>query len=239
MIASTWADQIKGDPAYTADGSHNGNRPDGSPDPTRNTGYDDKLMHKYWHFVHKPFTPDHTPLPTIPTPNAQTQIAAFRQVLASGSADDLKSHDLSWLLHLVGDVHQPLHCATRVRSAEPAGDDGGTLENVKTCEACALEELRAFWNGLPGMGEDPRAVIQYAKALPPADAAAARNLDVATWVAESFQDAQQDVYVGPIQAGAGPFTLTAEYQAHAKQLADQRIALAGARLANILNAELK
>jgi hypothetical protein len=239
MIASTWADQIKGDPTYTADGSHNGNRPEGSPDSTRNTGYDDKLMHKYWHFIDKPFSADHTSLPAIPTPNAQTQIAAFRQVLASDSSDQLKSSDLSWLLHLVGDVHEPLHSATRVTSAQPAGDDNGGLEDVRTCEACALETLHAFWDDLPGMGEDPRAVIHYAKALPPADTAAARNLDVATWVAESFQDAQQDVYVGPIQAGVGPFTITADYQARAKKLADQRIALAGARLANVLNAELK
>jgi hypothetical protein len=80
MIASTWPDQIKRDPTYTADGSHNGNRPDGSPDPARNTGYDDKLMHKYWHFIDTPFSRDRTALPSIPTPNAETQIAAFRRV---------------------------------------------------------------------------------------------------------------------------------------------------------------
>ena len=33
MIAATWADQIKRDPGYVSDGSHNGNRPEGSPDP--------------------------------------------------------------------------------------------------------------------------------------------------------------------------------------------------------------
>src|SRR5262249_15082712 len=36
MIAATWPDQIKGDPSYTSDGSHNGDRPDGSPDPSAN-----------------------------------------------------------------------------------------------------------------------------------------------------------------------------------------------------------
>jgi hypothetical protein len=119
MIAATWADQIKKDATYTMDGSDNGNRPDGSPDPTRNTGYDDKLMHKYWHFVDKPFAADATPLPAIPTPNAQDRIALFRGVLASDASDPLKSYDLSWLLHLVGDIHQPLQQPGGRRGRKP------------------------------------------------------------------------------------------------------------------------
>jgi len=41
------------------------------------------------------------------------------------SEDDLKSHDLSWLLHLVGDLHQALHCTTRVGQTQPDADAGG------------------------------------------------------------------------------------------------------------------
>src|SRR5262249_56635028 len=74
MIAATWADQIKRDPSYESDGSHGGNRPEGSPDPGANRGYGDLLMHKYWHFVDRPFASDGTRLPTIPTPNAEERI---------------------------------------------------------------------------------------------------------------------------------------------------------------------
>jgi hypothetical protein len=239
MIASTWPDQIKRDPTYTADGARNGNRPEGSPDPIRNTGYDDKLMHKYWHFVDTPFSRDGTALPSIPRPNVQTRIAAFRHVLATSSDDDLKSYDLSWLLHLVGDVHQPLHCATRVSRTERGGDDGGNTEEVRTCKACAPETLHAFWDDVLGTSEDPQTVIAFAKTLPAADVATARILDETVWVAESFQDAEQHSYVGPIKAGDGPFTLTRKYEANARRLAEKRVALAGARLANVLNAELK
>ena len=134
MIAATWPDKIKLDPSYTSDGSDDGDRPDGSPDATRNTGYDDKLMHKYWHFVDQPFTTDGSPLPSIPTPNAQDRIALFRSVLASDASDALKSYDLTWLLHLVGDVHQPLHCATRVDKndlqGEAGGNEGGAVRGV-------------------------------------------------------------------------------------------------------------
>src|SRR5246127_4745044 len=125
MIAATWADAIKRDSSYTKDGSDGGNRPDGSPDPGKNTGYDDLLMHKYWHFMDTPFSTDGTTLPAIPTPNAQERIALFRTVLASSSPDELKSYDLVWLLHIVGDTHQPLHAATRASQLDPEGDAGG------------------------------------------------------------------------------------------------------------------
>src|SRR5207244_781035 len=77
MLAATWADEIKSDSSYTSDGSDNGNRPEGSPDPTANKGYTDKLRHKYWHFIDTPFTQDGTPLPPVPTPNAQERIGLF------------------------------------------------------------------------------------------------------------------------------------------------------------------
>src|SRR4029077_175920 len=126
MIRSTWADQIKHESGYTPDGvpGSNGNLPEGAAS-AQNIGYKDKLQHRYWHFIDIPFSVDGTKLPPVPTPNAETQIAAFRKVLAAASADDdLKSYDLTWLLHIAGDIHQPLHCVTRVSSAEPDGDKG-------------------------------------------------------------------------------------------------------------------
>jgi len=122
MIAATWPDQIKSLPGFVSDGPDNGNRPptDGTAD--RNVGYSDMSMHKYWHFIDKPFSPDGTALENPDVPNAETQIAAFRAVLASNSPDELKSYDLVWLLHLVGDVHQPLHATSRFTHATPHGD---------------------------------------------------------------------------------------------------------------------
>jgi hypothetical protein len=45
--------------------------------------------------------------------------------------------------------------------------------------------------------------------------------------------------VAPIEAGDGPFELTTKYKDDARRVAAERIALAGARLGNVLNAELK
>jgi S1/P1 Nuclease len=235
MIAATWADQIKRDSTYIKDGGQGGNRPDGSPDPGKNTGYDDLLMHKYWHFIDTPFTKDGTALPAIPTPNAQERIALFRTVLASTSADDVKSYDLAWLLHLVGDVHQPLHASTRVSSTDPDGDAGGNLVKL----ACSSCELHAYWDDLLGAQNNLKTVTKAARKLAKANAALAAKSDEKDWVAESFTESQQTVYAAPIAAGDGPFTLTTQYKKNAGKLAKERVALAGARLANLLNTELK
>ncbi len=114
MIAATWPDRIKKLNTYKND-TKNGDVPDGKASNSRNIGYQDHFLHKYWHFIDTPFSQDGTAFPQdIPKPNAETQIAAFRLVLASNMPDALKSYDLSWLLHLVGDVHQPLHCKKTV-----------------------------------------------------------------------------------------------------------------------------
>lgn len=237
MIAATWPDQIRSEPGYSDDGSEGGNIPDGATS-SQNIGYQDKLHHKYWHFVDTPFTQDGSALPDLPSPNAGTQIPVFRAVLASDQSDDLKSYDVVWLLHLVGDVHQPLHNATRVSATDPKGDRGGN--NVMLCAAPCKNELHGFWDDLPGSGNIPKTAIAYGKKLSPADSTASGNMDVAVWVKESFDDATTKVYVAPpIGAGDGPFTLTPEYRAAAQALAAERIALAGTRLASILNHELQ
>jgi hypothetical protein len=237
MIASTWADQIKNDGEHHADGTHGGNRPptDGTAD--RNIGYTDTAMHKYWHFIDLPFSTDGTPLEDPPVPNAETQIEALRAVLASNSSDELKSYDLVWLLHLVGDVHQPLHCTARFSQNNRDGDDGGNEVNVCS-PACG--SLHSFWDGLFGTSRNPRPAIQVGQSLSPAPASLANNLDVSDWIRESFNAAKTTVYKKPpIGAGAGPFTITNTYRNRAVMLGRRRIALAGARMANILNNELR
>ena len=250
MIAATWPDQLRTDPAYMDDGPNHGNSPPSGPKAARNIGYADHLRHKYWHFIDIPYTQDGTRLPPTPAPNAETQIAAFRRALNSNASDGVKSYDLSWLEHLVGDIHQPLHAITRVIKSMPDGDAGGSLDML--CASPCGNSLHWFWdrlvgsqNGIedpgrhPDMATEVRSAISAAQALPPADPAAAAKMQERAWVQESFDLAKQYVYVSPVGPGAGPFTLNAQYYAAAKRVAEQRVALAGARLGNLLNQELK
>jgi hypothetical protein len=152
-------------------------------------------------------------------------------------SDDLKSYDLTWLLHLVGDVHQPLHVATRVSGTEPDGDHNGSL--VSLCPPPCTDDLRAFWNTVLGTQATVTAAKNLAKTLKAAPTDDAAVLDEAIWVRDSFDLAQSSVYQPPVGDGRGPFAVTAAYRASAKSVARRQIALAGARLANVLNADLK
>jgi len=237
MLAATWADAIKSDKAYRDDGTAGGDRPDGRSS-SQNTGYSDALRHKYWHFLYQPFATDGSPLPAIPTPNAVDRIELFRTTIASPTAsDDLKSYDLSWLLHLIGDIHEPLHGATRISATQPQGDNGGHL--VRLCAKPCKDELHAFWDSVLGTDQSPTTVLKAAAALQSADPTQAGDLNPAHWATEDLNLAKTSVYVPPIGAGKGPFPLTAPYKTHAKNLAERQVALAGARLAKVLNTELK
>jgi len=237
MIAATWPDQIKAkDSGYISDGPGGGNRPPTGTEASQNIGYSDKNMHKYWHFVDTPFTQDGTkPLPAIPQPNAESEIDVLRHALSSSKSDKLKSYDLVWLLHLVGDVHQPLHSSTRVGSADLQGDNGGN--NVKLSDPS--KELHAFWDGLPGDSSNVTDVIAYGKTLTAADPLLAQKSSAADWINESFDIAETTVYSSPIGTGDGPFSITQAYKDNAKKIANGRVELAGERLANLINAELK
>ena len=131
-----------------------------------------------------------------------------------------------------------MHCTTRVGQGQTGGDNGGNL--VTLAVGNSSPKLHAFWDDLLGpTGAAPKAVIKTAKKLPAANATKASDLNVSRCVNEGVQNAKNSVYVGPVGLGPGPFTVTTTYQNAAKTLAKKQVALAGARLANLLNAELK
>jgi hypothetical protein len=245
MRAATWADSIKSDPAYA------GTDPQTGPAAGQNVGYVDHLKHAYWHYVDQPFSPDSTALLPPPAPNAATQIPILRAALADAStSDDLKSYDLVWLLHLVGDVHQPLHCVSRFDHADLRGDRGGNnvkiagnvqppvCDDPRYCPFGPPAELHAFLDDIEGSGYATAPVEAAVAKLPKAPKASAGEVDVSTWIAEGLDLAKSKVYVSPIEAGQGPFTVTPAYQVEMVELGKKRIALAGARLATLLNGAL-
>jgi hypothetical protein len=238
MMAATWADEIKlAGSGYTADGLNGGDSPPADANQANlNIGYTDMTMHKYWHFINTPFAVGNLPLPSVPTPNALTQVEVFRTVIASDASDGLKSYDLAWLEHLVGDIHQPLHSTTRVTADKPNGDAGGNF--VITVPP---PELHAYWDDLLGMGitSNYTVAVTAAQTLPAANSSLAGDTNVADWVAEGVNLAKSTVYKNPVGEGLGPYTLTPAYHEAALSVAQQRIALAGTRLAKLLNENLK
>jgi hypothetical protein len=165
MRASVWPDDIKGKNDYINDGD--------TPPATGaslNEGYTDKRMHKYWHYKDLPLRVGTAPFSPPPSPNAETQIIAFRDTIASTTAsDNVKSYDVTWLIHMVGDVHQPLHATSRfIKNVfrPPDGDRGGNGVKLSCCGG----DLHTFWDAAIGDSGDPNVAIAAAAALAPAPA---------------------------------------------------------------------
>lgn len=244
-MLSTWADNIKGDAAYSDIGAKGGNTPPANdPNASRNIGYADKLRHKYWHFIDVPFSTDGTDLKPAPVPNAETQINAFRAALRSDAADDVKSYDLVWLLHMVGDVHQPLHAVARFTKGQPEGDDGGN--GVRFCADPCRENLHAFWDGLlGGSSYDPlhdiNSAVMLAGHLDEGAPAGAAETDIRAWLAQSVKIAQDAVYASPVRPdpAVGPSKTNRAYRQRALAVAEDQVVLAGYRLARMLNEVFK
>ncbi len=233
MMAATWPDQIK------AMGSHyvGTDTPPRVESAALNDGYGALRTHKYWHFVNTPIGgSDPNALP-LSVPTATQKITAFRAAMTTKIPDNLKSYDLVWLVHLVGDVHQPLHCATRVSAANPKGDEGGNLVVVTG----PAKELHAFWDTILGDGETKNfmTAIKVAGTLPAPDVALVSDDKEDDWREESYKLATSAVYVDPVGPGLGPYTMSAAYTANAQQIARQRVALAGVRLAMVIKEALQ
>ena len=218
MRAAPWAYSIKSDPTY---------KDDKQTDPTaaQNIGYADLFRHAYWHFVDQPFSPDGTPLIQPIAPNVATEIPILSTALGSAAtSDDVKSYDLVWLLHLVGDVHQPLHTVSRFDAGDPKGDRGGNnvkitgnvqppvCDDSRYCPFGPPAELHAFYDDIEGSGYATAPVIAAAGALANADAKRAKIDDSGVWVVEGLDLSKSSVYVSPVGVGDGPFTIDQRYQ---------------------------
>jgi S1/P1 Nuclease len=242
MMAARWPDWIKlKGSGHVSDGPDGGNRPPDDPSASQNIGYTDTAMHKYWHFIDEPFVPpgDGTSPQPPPSVNAQSEIALLRTALKSGTKQKLKSYDLVWLEHIVGDVHQPLHCTSRFDAADKSGDSGGNNVLLAKGSDYGATELHALWDDFPGTSKDPTAAIAVQTTLPAPDKDKAAITDETKWIDESFQAAKTSAYTAPIGIGDGPFTPTPPYLKAGKDLSAARISLGAARLANLLNDALK
>jgi len=250
MRAATWPDTIKHQWFHDSDTPPKGLTKD------VNIGFTDTKSHGYWHFIDAGFASDSSTVPATPAPNVATEIVALRGFIASNEDDVLKAYDLVWIEHLVGDVHQPLHGSTRYFAG--ASDAGGNDVPIRltaamkkafegTLSKSAPDELHAFWDSLPGEGQPAPALAQaaaYGGGLSPAAKTKIAVTNPARWAAESLALAKRDVYAAPIGASPKPaggtsYLITTAYYNKAVRDAKSRVALAGARLAKLLNENLK
>jgi hypothetical protein len=233
LTASVWPDTIRGDKRFYDDTQANAQ-------PTQllpgfpSLGFLSMARHTNWHYIDVPLSPDGTPLEPIPSPNALIEV---RRILKE---TNLSVYDLPWLVHLTGDVHQPLHCADRFTKSLPQGDQGGNLVFVTPGR-----NLHAFWDDLGGTDTTDEYVNRYATEITAefikANGQRPRlSQDPKKWVDEGFDLAKREVYTFGPEAGSRehPLPLPGGYEANAQRIARIQLAKAGFRLAAVLNAKL-
>jgi hypothetical protein len=152
-------------------------------------------------------------------------IGTLRQPKAS-AAD--KGQALKFLVHFIGDVHQPLHAGRAV-------DRGGTAIKVRFLGE--ETSLHAVWDGglIASLGPDWRAPAdQLHASILDAERVTWQRSDVHDWAEESHRLAVIRAYVEP----EGGWILTEDYVAqNAPEVAEQ-LKKAGVRLAWTLKAAL-
>lgn len=213
----------------------------------------DSLNDEYenWHYInYKPFfdgipaRPEVGPEPT----NILERINWCINTLRRGTGRDKTDAEvLGFLYHLVGDVHQPLHTITRYSAKNPDGDAGGNGFALQMPPEARIRNLHGFWDAAGGRFgfESPRRPLDAAararilaqaeeimKANPSETLATpARELEPLRWIEESNTIARQFAYARA-REGEAP---SAAYTAEAQKISGERIALAGYRLAQVLN----
>jgi hypothetical protein len=179
--------------------------------------------------------------------NVVQAIQLCKAMLASNAGPDVKAMAYCWLLHLVGDVHQPLHC-TALFSVEhfPKGDRGGN--EIKVTKG---KNLHSTWDGLLGrqyfMRDAMKAAAELSDKRKYADVweSASKEIDPRKWAEEGHAVCESAVYSEAIltavrNAPAGqklePIDLPESYYTAAGEAARKQIIKAGVRLAAALQA---
>ena len=216
-----------------------------------------KLHQPKWHFEDRfwsGFSGDTQNPPTdlnrpVDKPNAVMQLEKFRSFVVGNGDAGQRAMDVSWILHLVGDIHQPLHTSGRVTTlkAELQGDRGGNTFAVGApiklkSGQTITPSLHGFWDDIVDNTEkrgNQESLSSYIKRLTTkfeADFPKSHfsNLEPAqfdNWSLESLKKAQQNAYPKTLKRGQAP---SAQYKSNTFKIAEESIAEAGYRLADLL-----
>ncbi len=200
----------------------------------------------HWHYINMAFSADGTSVAGAKqdTDNAVWAIKLMLPVIANDKANvHERARFLAFLVHVVGDMHQPLHAVTRVAAAHPTGDEGGNGYHIQyQAKGINVDNLHSLWDQCMGVYSvstsqsniDPLVntiTTLYPKSYFSNDVV--NDVKPEDWANEDVQVAQSTVYNTP--EGKTP---SDAYIAAGKQLAEQRTALAGYRLAAMLNSLL-
>jgi hypothetical protein len=143
---------------------------------------------------------------------------------------------LKFLIHFIGDLHQPLHAADHQ-------DKGGNCVGLKPAQD-RQTNLHAYWDVavVGALGSSPEQIAdKLDNGLAAGDIARWTQGTPRTWAMESFGVGRRDAYAlasKPTCNHSGSVVMPAAYQAQAKKTAASQLLKAGVRMAAVLNRAL-
>ncbi len=209
--ASVWPDQVRSDPKY---------------------------HHGAWHYVNFPLIlggQKKDALTSGPRFHVSGEVnRALNECTVRLKDERLSSEEravaLSWVVHLIGDIHQPLHAASAYSVELPKGDRGGNKFPVQS--KGRKTSLHKFWDSGGGLFDshpDDGQILQiigewrqsFSDEVP-----GVAVLSPTDWTEESYRLAR-DVSYRDVALGS---PLTDSYVATTRSVSQERLLLAGYRL---------
>jgi len=188
-----------------------------------------------WHFIDIPINRPHLDM-ARDCPKGDCVLAKiedFRKALKdSAISADQRREDLMFLVHFVGDMHQPLHCSDN-------HDRGGNSVRIQFFDRTL--NLHSLWDSglMSRMPKEDELYTQYS-------AESARHAKkwskgtVYDWAEETHKASQKITYGRLPKAAPGAVvSIDARYEQKADPLIRMQIEKAGARLARVLNEALQ
>lgn len=178
---------------------------------------------------------------------AVVKLYEFDKMMRDAAVPDAdKAIALAWILHLGGDIHQPLHTSARVTELEPKGDQGGNLFllNPKDTPRERSENLHWFWDSIVGRNIARKNDACDTDYLPPIGDAMMKKYPFAKmqnnlalgnfdeWQKQSFKFNPTDVFSADLVRYEKP---SEKYKKNAFRVSQQQLAMAGYRLGEMLN----
>ena len=204
-----------------------------------------KYHHGTWHYLDTFWREVNGKIELLPEmendkENALERLFAFDKVLRSDAKDAEKAIALAWVLHIAGDIHQPLHASGRVTPEDPkGGDQGGNTFLLSPPDAKPRENLHWYWDSIVVRTIPRKMDASDAEYLLPLGNALMKKHPLAkmknrleigkfdAWQQESFQIAARRLYPKTLIRNQMP---SAAYKKMAFAIAEEQIALAGYRL---------
>jgi len=205
---STWADEIRSNPSYRQTAS--------------------------WHFLNLPSGLDHAAfmvqVRSMSQENVVSSVHHFEEVLANPRSNKSeKTEALKFLVHFVGDIHQPMHISHKE-------DKGGNTIQLRYDGKGT--NLHALWD-TKLLETEHSSEGELATAIDHADTKLIKQWQASSpeeWAWESYQISSK-LYLAADQKGGK--SLDQDYYHQYMPVVEQRIEQAGIRLAGLLNQAFK